>query len=265
MKKKCLIAILFMVMVFAMNGCGKSNVENVAEKTQQEQALIDEKVEDIYTEEPVKESTSAIDELLQFEVMDEVKNSEFGQGYIQVADVAIPAMSTVGDIMTLLENSSLEWEYEYNPNQLVLYDTYVKEINIYYKGLEVFSISAKNWMADKSTISLKDCLVTLISITDDYSQCFYYAKGYAGNGANVEDYTTYSNTYKNSEYYTEYSHDNIISVKYGVPFATRRIDSMGIEFFNATLYIYADFNPEDGTCISFHYENDYSYMWKKTE
>lgn len=50
-----------------------------------------------------------------------------------MADVVIPAMSTVGDIISLLENSSLEWEYEYNPDQLVLYLEPGERIDVYYK------------------------------------------------------------------------------------------------------------------------------------
>ena len=182
-----------------------------------------------------------------------------------MADVVIPAMSTVGDIISLLENSSLEWEYEYNPDQLVLYLEPGERIDVYYKGMEMFTIKSNNYMGDESTISLKDCLVTTIDVNEDNSQFFYYSKGYSGNGANVEDYTTFSNTYKDYDGYDESPSGDTISVKFHMPYATQQIESMGIDFGDQPLWVFANFSTADGTCVSFSYGDSLGFSWDKIE
>ena len=210
-------------------------------------------------EQDIEEEVSVYDELMAFEVLDEVKNSDFSDGLIQIGDVVIYPMETTEEIMSGFENSSLDWEYEYNPDKLVTYSPGTEHIFIYYKGELILTLLSYNYMADQSTIAFKDCLATRIKIEDDYKECFKYCID-----ANTT-YTDFSAKYKDSDSYDERSSGNTILVSFSIPVEDRQIDSMGIYFHDLKNYINVFFDANDGSFVSFEYGTPIMYSYDKIE
>lgn len=211
-----LLCITLMLFAITITGCGKTENEEYYESLEQEliSSGVNEDDADTFVStlkelenEPIIEEHSteaAINDFnsLSFEPMEEIKNASLYECKIQIADLLVTPTTIIGDFFSQVENSSVEWEYEYNPEQLVPKHESI-DMSLLYNGEKIISFYAYNIAED--TLTLKECLLYHLKV-DHYSaqKNIYYGNGYSINGENVPLYTEFK---EDAQKYNRYAGD----------------------------------------------------------
>ena len=185
-------------------GCGNA-VKTDAEIETEIESEIESKVE---IEVDIKNEESTYKEIIRdtrekgfndynFEPMEEIVNATIYEGKIQIGDVVVRQTELVQELFFDLENSEVEWNYEYEPNQLIVSKEGLK-IDIRCNDSVVFSFEAKNFTDD--TITLKDCVVRDVDIDSRMDTNIFYGNGYGIDGKNVPSYIEYMDMYEKIHY-----------------------------------------------------------------
>lgn len=115
---------------------------------------------------------------MHFEPTDEIMNATLTQFKLQVADMVFDSFSKVSDCMEKIENSELDFTYDYNPDKLVPFSSPGSgstQIEIYLNGELYMKLCAYNvdrTPDDRTTCALKDCMLMYIEL-NDYSNSYY--------------------------------------------------------------------------------------------
>lgn len=197
---KHLFCIALIISAISATGCGKSEKEDSLESLEQELIsagadeddveIIVNALNELENESVVEESSTQITindfNSLSFDPMDEIKNASLYECKTQVADLLVTPTTIIGDFFSQVENSSVDWEYEYNPEQLVPKHELI-DMSLLYNGDEIISFYAYN--ITENTLTLKECLLGGMDVNYNYvTSNIYYGNGYSIDGKNVPNY-----------------------------------------------------------------------------
>lgn len=272
-----LFCITLIIFAITLTGCGKSEKEKTYDTLEQElinagadkddaeeiaNALKEFEKESIIegssTEETINDFNS-----LSFEPMEEIKNASLYECKIQIADLLVTPTTIIGDFFSQVENSSIEWEYEYNPEQLVPKHESI-DLSLLYNGQEIVSFDAYN--VSENTLTLKECLLVRLDLNHiSVTNNIYYGNGYGIDGKNVPNYLEFK---EHAKRYHRYAGDfekienngEQITISFSLNSCDIIVPSLSIKlsaYSNPIGMRYAfSFDSSDGQCISVIAETD---------
>ena len=184
MKKRGLLLLLVLTIAASVMACGKSKEEKELEEfanelgvevddlSEFEKALIEEEIayqkEKEEKEKLEEQQQESIESFGLFDAVSEWANYKPEDAVIQIDDVFYVPGCTVEEIIQQVEDSAIEYSFEYNPDKLVTSKN--KEvIKVMRDGIDWFSIETFNFTAE--TGSLKNNFVTAIVPTKDAYSC----------------------------------------------------------------------------------------------
>lgn len=275
--KKIIMFLLIALISFNAICCSKPGTEKDKIVESKENEIPNTTEEE--TEAETEEETEAVPEVgvdsIDFSIFvasEEIKNSSPEDVKIQVADMILEHPVIVSEIINKVEASELEWEYEYNPDALAVYNN-ANFLSFSYHGVEIFNISYNNLKSDESTISVKDCAVTNITFTDiaieneNIASGIYYAGGYGIAGKNIPDYATYITELDANDRVYEQSGTDKIVVSYKTTFSVNELPSLGITFstYGGPRFIWyqVTFDASTGQATRMSHKYAFTYLWQK--
>lgn len=113
-------------------------------------------------------------EIPHFDATDEIKNATMQQFKFQAADMVFTSFSRLTDCLEQIDNSTLPFTYEYNPDKLMDIERKA-EIDVYLNNELYLTLCAGNprrFHDDGETRLLKECIVYEIRL-EDYSNVYY--------------------------------------------------------------------------------------------
>ncbi len=253
---KRMTMIMLAIVMLSFSGCGEQEPEKEKEEVlkELEETEILQAVENLgETSEP--EDTDLIESKEQeynFEPTEEILQAEFEDGKIQLGDVVVTHLMKLSDFMTIIESSSIEYTYEYNPDKLITAKS--NETMDFFSGEEqAFYISVYNFTDE--TISASDMAVVYIRPNakeeSPIYDCVYYAKGFGLNGSNVPAYAELKK-YMEDNWGTvsEKSKNNIITIQTGekVLWTNSIVDWQNTKVEGSSYWISCHIDANTGIC-----------------
>lgn len=125
-----------------------------------------------------------------FDATDEIKNASMQQFKFQTADMVFTSFSRITDCLEQIDNSTLPFTYDYNPDKLMTICSRT-EMEVYLNNELYMTLGIGNPRRehdDENTRPLKECIVYHIEL-EDYSNV-YYAGGIPAmdSGLSVAEY-----------------------------------------------------------------------------
>ena len=211
MKKYLIITLLFVLSLNIFIGCGSNKENEITEKEIEQQfEELDESKEN--NNEKKEENPTKIN-FSKYKATEEIKNAKYEDGKIQIGDVILENGTQMSDLIKAIDDSKIDWEYEYNPNELVLSGERISS-KFFINDTPIFTINALNCSTDDKTAKADECIVTSIWLEETVTDGVYYAYGHERNGSNVSDYYSFIEKLSSLGYeYEEKKTDNGISVR----------------------------------------------------